>query len=131
MPTQPDFEIEAAIPDANDRSVPAWSDLTLTVTQEGSGSRRLDLTRGAGEAIVEALHGALHPWAGMSIIDHLWAALDDEVDNLKSGSKTVGEYNKGRANGLAQALATMYNPIEPNVDAVREAAMERWEDRQE
>lgn len=130
MPEQPDFEIEAAIPDANDRAVPNWSDLTLTIQQEGSGARRLDLTRGAGEAIVEALHGALHPWAGMSIIEHIWAALDGEIDTLKS-SKTAGEWNKGMALGLATALAIMYNPVEPNVDAVREAAMERWEERQE
>jgi hypothetical protein len=131
MPVQPDFEIEAAIPDGDDRSVPAWSDLTLIIERDGppAYSQRLDLTRAAGEAIVEALHGALHPWAGMSIIDHIWAALDDEIDTLKS-SKTAGEWNKGRALGLAQALALMYNPIEPNVDAVRETAMERWEDRQ-
>src|SRR5690348_7983022 len=64
MPVQPDFEIEARIPDADDRSVPNWSDLTLVITQEGMGARRLDLTRGAGEAVADAIHGVLHPWAG-------------------------------------------------------------------
>jgi hypothetical protein len=127
MPTQPDFEIEAAIPDANDRSVPAWSDLTLTMNMAGQHAHQWDLTRAAGEAIVEALHAALHPWAGMSIIEHIWAYLDEVMDELMVAPT---EAMKGQALGLAIALAYLYNPIEPNVDAVRETAMERWEDRQ-
>jgi hypothetical protein len=103
MPTQPDFEIEAAIPDANDRSVPAWSDLTLRIKREDSHVQsQWDLTRAAGEAMVEALHGALHPWAGMSIIEHIWAYLDEVMDELMVAPT---EAMKGQALGLAIALA--------------------------
>jgi hypothetical protein len=34
---------------------------------------------------------------------------------------------KGIARGLATAVAIMYNPLAPNVDAVREEAAERWD----
>lgn len=128
MPVQPDFEIEARIPDADDRSVPNWSDLTLVITQEGMGARRLDLTRGAGEAVADAIHGVLHPWAGMSIIDHIWAALDEAMDSLMEAEQPTKQ-QQGYALGLATALAYLYNPLNPNVDDVRATAVERWEQR--
>ena len=136
MPSQPDFEIEASIPDANDRSLPNWSDLTLVVTQAGGDGIqdvdwRLDLTRPAGEAIIEALHGALHPWAGRSIIEHLWEALDEAMEPLLDGDGEPTDTQRGYARGLATALAVMYNPLAPNVDDVRETAIERWEMAQE
>lgn len=128
MPVQPDFEIEAAIPDADDRSVPDWSDLTLRIKREDSHVQsQWDLTRAAGEAIIDALHGALHPWAGMSIIEHLWVRLDEAMQSLMETDKP-SKQQQGYALGLATALATMYNPLDPNVDAVRETAMERYED---
>lgn len=34
---------------------------------------------------------------------------------------------RGQAQGLAFALAVLTNPYEVNVDAIREQAMERWE----
>ena len=133
MPRQPVFEIEASIPDANDRSLPNWSDLTLTIARSPYLHQRemLHLTRPAGEAIIEALHGALHPWAGRSIIDHLWEALDEAMEPLLDGDGEPTDTQRGYARGLATALAVMYNPLAPNVDAVRETAIERWEMEQE
>jgi hypothetical protein len=132
MPVQPDFSIEARIPtevELRKGAVPGWSDLTLDVIQDSSDSPnkvRVHLTRIAGEAVCEAIREVLHPWAGKSIIEHIWDELDDTMDGLMDGSG-AGAEPKGIALGLATALALMYNPLDPNVDAVREEAMERWD----
>ena len=129
MPEQPAFDIDARIPDERDYrdgEAEAWSDLILEVTNADAGERtRLDITRGAGEAIIEVLGDVLHRWAGKSIKEHIWSELVMTIDGLMSGEPD--EEERGYARGLATALAYLYNPIAPDVDAVRAEAMERWE----
>jgi len=63
--------------------------------------------------------------AGKSIIKLLEDELDVVVERLMSGAEA--ETDRGFALGLAHALATFFNPYKPNIDAVREAAMERYD----
>jgi hypothetical protein len=68
---------------------------------------------------------------GKSIIDMLWDDLDATMDILMDGGVefdleyTIDEY-KGRAQGVAYALALMSNPYLKDVNDVRELAKERW-----
>lgn len=131
MPVQPDFSIEARIPEDVDMrkgTAPDWCDLQVIVENDHApgAKQRLNLTRPAGELLIAAVGEVLHPWAGMSIIEHIWAELDDVMDGLMTGREASAEA-KGTALGLATALALMYNPVDPNVDAIREEAMERWD----
>jgi hypothetical protein len=102
---------------------------------------------------------AQHPYAGMSVLDILWQDLDDAMDQLMSegvpdkGSLYVelgdkhsmqeahdladewygalrdwGEL-RGKAQGLAFAIAILTNPYAANVPAVKKEAMVRWESR--
>ena len=131
MPEQPDFNITARIPgekDASNGNAEWWSDLILEVGKIGGSNYRLDLTRPAGEAIVDALHEVLHPWAGQSIIEHIWSELVVTIDSLMTGDPDDEE--RGYARGLATAIAYLYNPLDPDVDAVRSEAMERWQMQQ-
>lgn len=65
--------------------------------------------------------------AGRSIIEIIWEEMDAVYARLMAGDGARAKGDKGRAAGLAYALAVMYNPYEPNVEAVREAAHARWE----
>lgn len=84
--------------------------------------------------------------AGLSVLDLLWLKLDDVVDALdegepveyretQAGKKALdvvrqwGEL-RGQAQGLAQAIAVLLNPYAPDVDAVRDQAMDRFDTRQ-
>jgi hypothetical protein len=49
------------------------------------------------------------------------------MDGLMGG--TADPDDKGYAQGLAMAIAYMYNPINPDIEQVRADAVERWEDR--
>lgn len=75
--------------------------------------------------------------AGKSILDFLWDELMDAygwivlyqgsypgIDDAQGWEELEGV--KGKALGLATAIAIVYNPYMPNVDAVRAEAAERW-----
>ena len=62
--------------------------------------------------------------AGKSIIEMLQDHLDFLIDELYTEPT---EAAKGRALGVAEAIAVIQNPYLPNVDAVRAEAMERRE----
>lgn len=76
---------------------------------------------------------------GPSLLEGLWTELDDAVEQLLAiGAPSTAMPNKlqwhikylqGRAHGLAWAIAKIVNPYEPNVDAIRQRAMERREER--
>lgn len=95
------------------------------------------------------------PVAGKSILDLLWEEMDDVVDLLQEEGQPAswadehvrgrtprdeigvasewqswGE-RRGRAQGLAYALAVILNPYEPDVPAVKREAMARWDARQD
>jgi hypothetical protein len=128
MPVQPQFEVSAFVPgdaDAMNGKASPWCDLILDVEQEGSGKRRMELTRAAGEAIIDAIHETIHPWAGKSSADTAWRELDFIMARLMDGE--AADEDRGRAQGLAYGLACMMNPFAPDVDLIREQALERYE----
>lgn len=97
-------------------------------------------------------HGG-HSAAGASILELLESKLDDAMDNLMSSQlagkdistamhqdsggwaghngawQTHGEL-RGQAQGLALAVATMMNPYDPQVEAIKVGAYSRWQERQ-
>lgn len=67
--------------------------------------------------------------AGKSIIDLLWEEMDHLMDLLMEDHCEEPEWTRGRATGVAWAIALMSNPYLQNVDQVRTLAKERWEQR--
>ena len=84
--------------------------------------------------------------AGQSILDLLWARLDDAVDLIqaegipaayteaRAGQAALDDClawgeRRGAAQGLALAIAIVQDPYHPDVDAVRAEAGARLEDR--
>ena len=91
--------------------------------------------------------------AGRSILEILWEELDSIMDRLMEDGepadvgdlgfvedvdwrqfgedwKSYGE-ERGQAQGVAYCIAVMTNPYEVDVPAIKQAAVERWNDRQE
>lgn len=77
---------------------------------------------------------------GRSIRDMIWQELDDCMDWLmtmkpepESGIMTWCEYGKhqGKAEELAFVIALFEDPIHPDMDSVRAAAVDRYKERQE
>lgn len=129
MPEQPRITANAYIPGSDDLDqghVSEWCDLVLEVARNDH-MRTLELTRSGGEAIIEALHSALHPWAGRSVQEQVWAELDAVTERLLAGedAQSADGQDQGFARGLATALAIMTNPYHPSLDAVRAMALER------
>lgn len=131
MPVHPDFDVEAFTPTDMDSVdidavMPAWCELVVTVTEEGKQPVRQWLTRAAGELLIDVTGDALHPWSGGSIRDTIWQQLDEVTMRLMDGMPEPDD--KGRAQGLAMALAIFRNPYDPPLDAIRDEAVERYED---
>ena len=92
------------------------------------------------------LMARLQPHAGRSLIEIYWSELDEILDRLMDEGapqqypedgkswgiapdwQAYGE-QRGQAQGVAYCIAVMTNPYTPDVDAIREEAMERWEKR--
>lgn len=127
---QPGFEIDAlAATDKAQRDgvIPEWSEVILDVTRQGAPKQRLELTRAAGEAIIDALHEVMHPNSntGKSIIESLWDELESSVRKILDEDHPTTEVDKGYANGLTYAIAMMINPYNPNVKEVKKQAVRR------
>lgn len=82
------------------------------------------------EALLEELWKELD-----TVVEHIMAEDEPDVweredDGEESGSplewQKYGEW-RGQAQGLAYALAIIANPYQPDVNAIRTEAMERWE----
>lgn len=94
--------------------------------------------------------GPVSPHAGKSILEIIWEELDDVMDRLMdkgvptfpSAARTPAESwrdqaeewqlygeERGRAQGVAYALAVLTNPYHIDVDAIRATALERWKER--
>lgn len=72
-------------------------------------------------------------YAGPSLLELVWRQLDEVMDELMDARLDGREPDKvqaGTALGYAGAIAIFSNPYNPNVDAVRAEAVERWEARQ-
>lgn len=117
--------------DQLDGTVPGWCELALDL-EDQTGVRRLCLTRADAELIIEVLFEVLHPQDNKhSPVTRLWAELDDQMDFLRADDEPEPE-DRVRARTLALALALLTQPYspEPDIGAVREEAVRRWEQRQ-
>lgn len=131
-------DVTAYVPTCKDQDagmVPAWCELVLTVKRVGGEfplNMTLPLRRHDGELIIEVLHQVLHPAAGGAVTDGMWADLDAVVDRIQrriEKGKDPLKRDVGEALGLATGIARMINPYDPDIDEVREVAMERYEIR--
>lgn len=136
-------EVVARIPTSKEHDMgtyPDWSELILEVTREpdndGPGQypirQRLPLRRHDGELIVQVLWGVLHPAHSLVAVERMYEELDRAVDKIQkrvSKGREPLATNVGEARGIATAIACMVNPVDPDVDEVREVAMERYEAR--
>lgn len=66
-------------------------------------------------------------FAGRSILEIIWEEMDAVYGRLMAGDGAKAKGDKGRAAGLAYAIAVIQNPYEVNVEAVRDQAHARWE----
>lgn len=136
MVDQPGYTIDAAIAtDAHHvrEQVPPWCEVILDVerkptkveAKQGKTNHldRLHLTRNASEAIAGALHEAMHPHTGKSLLEGLWLELDNVVRRLLA--KEAEPDDKGYAKGLTWAIAHFINPYQPDYDGIRQQALRR------
>lgn len=132
MVAQPGFAIDVVIAtDAQHvrEQVPPWCEVILDVeqkpTKKGEEHKlsRQFLTRNASEAIAGALHEALHPYAGKSLLEGLWMELDTVIRRLIN--KEAKEDDKGYAQGLTWAIAHFINPYQPDYDGIKAQALRR------
>lgn len=72
-------------------------------------------------------------YAGPSLRELLWREMDNQLGKLlaiqEEESPEIVAAQRGHCLGLAKALAIFINPYDPNVDAIRREAMERWEEQ--
>ena len=67
---------------------------------------------------------------GKSLLDLLWEQMDQFVDAVQEPvNQDEFENAKGRAHGMAVAIALVTNPYHPDVDTIKSEAMERWAER--
>lgn len=64
---------------------------------------------------------------GKSIVGMLETELDTIVERIMNGAEAADGRDPGRAEGIATALAVFFNPYRPDLDSVRQAAMDRYE----
>lgn len=133
---QPRYAVSVAIHgdiDRREKGVPEWCDLSMTVASdtsndgwivtEGRRAAVLYLTREAGQTIIDATYKTLHPYAGQSIVRLMDNRLDEVVGRLLDGTAQEGE--KDMARGMAMMIAIMYQPLNPDWEAVRDASVAR------
>lgn len=126
MVAQPGFIIDVAIAtDAQHvrEQVPPWCEVVLEIEQKGGELKRTFLTRNASEAVAGALHEALHPNSGKSLLEGMWLELDTVVRRLLD--KEAEPDDKGYAKGLTWTIAHMINPYQPDYDSVKAQALRR------
>lgn len=89
--------------------------LTPTQTNEMSDLLRAAFANAGGEHC-----------GGKSLYEMVWDELMAITDRLMTDS--AAEDDVGAARGIAYVLAIMQNPYRPNVEAIKEQAMDRWEE---
>lgn len=65
---------------------------------------------------------------GQTLLELMWEELMAVMDRLMTGQEAEDGKDPGRAEGVAYAIAIMQNPYLPNLDAVREQALDKWEE---
>lgn len=122
--------------------VPPWCELVLELKRESKPikpnkkrpsdmpiSSRFALRRHDGELIIEVLDDVLHPNRAGTLADTLWRELDIVIDKMMARvdkGKTISDHHRGLAEGLGKAIALMTMPFDPDEDAVKDIAMERY-----
>lgn len=81
-------------------------------------AKNTDPTKFSGEPLANA---------GRSIIEIIWEEMDVVYGRLMAGEGSKAKGDKGRAGGLAYALAVLTNPYQVDIEAIRTAAHARWE----
>lgn len=135
-------EASAYIPTAVDQDagvVPAWAELILTVKRTDDGTlkpswplnARMPLRRHDGELIIEVLDQVLHPNRGGGAVEQMWDQMDLLVQRIQrrvERGKSPRKEDVIKAKVLSWCIAVVTNPMAPDVEAVKELAMERYED---
>lgn len=72
----------------------------------------------------------LHPrsCAGKPIIEMMWDELMAVYERLAEGAEAKDGRDPGRAEGMALCIAILQNPYQPNIEAVREESVRRYEE---
>lgn len=87
-----------------------------------------EAARHAEESHAHDYRGQVHH-NGMSITESLWVELDAKIDMIRAQGADAPELLKGRASGLAWALAAVSKPHYPTEQEVLKEAMRRWKMR--
>lgn len=105
---------------------------------EGGGTRldidgiKFDVPRALAEELNAALSSFLRPYAGMSIFERVMEELDAVIGRLMSGDGTAEDgRDPGRAEAFTMVLAILRNTYQPDYEAEKERAMDRFHDREE
>lgn len=109
------------------RVVPSWCEVILTLERD-QRLLPIPMTRSDGELIIEVLHEVLHPNDGdKHPLTRMWEHMDDVMERLMNDLADPDD--KGFALGVATCLAILSQRYseEPDVDAIRMEAMERFE----
>lgn len=69
--------------------------------------------------------------AAPTLLGQMWNALDAVVDRMMADEQDPDGRDPGRAEGIGLCIAIVVTPYGPDLDAVREEAMVRWQKRQE
>jgi hypothetical protein len=119
----------------NSKRMNPWAEVKLDLNydppsgawqSDNRGTMTIELTRDGARAVEDAIREGMRPqWAGKSIVGIFMDALLEMAVSLRDGTAEDPAYVRGRAAGLAYAVALMRNPYEPNERAVREDIKER------
>lgn len=66
--------------------------------------------------------------AGKSLLQLMWEELDTIMERLMTEG-AANEDDRGMALGVAYCIALVTNPYHVDIEAVREEAMERWQEK--
>lgn len=135
-------EVEARIPTAMEQDsgvYPPWSEVILTIKRSATGAEdswpvniTLPLRRHDAELLLVVLGDVMDRNGHRSSIEQMWGDLDEVVDRIQARierGKDPLKRDVGQALGIATSLAYLGNPAEPDVDAVRAEAMDRYDAR--
>lgn len=84
------------------------------------------------EELAKAAEGAGDDCRGRSIVEMMEDELDSIVERLMTpGAAAEDGRDPGRAEGVAFCIAIIRQPYNPDIEAVRNDAMLRWEEKEE
>lgn len=101
-----------------------------------TGREHCKTTPRNGRTIVQAL--LEEGWKELdTIVEHImseempyWEKYSSDFDKFAADLQEYCEW-RGQAQGIAYMLAVLTNPYQPDIDAIREEAIQRWEQGEE